>query len=272
MGPQRSAPSTSSTSSVEPFHKETASTGLTGELSIVFVHGLRGSPRETWEDTATTSAPSTRRNAFRAIFRRKPTAAEPLQPKSSSSTSKSPSTTSSTSSTVFWPNDFLANDLPEARIWTYGYNADAIGGLFQARNRNSISQHGRDLSVQIGRVVLTDNQDPVLFVAHSLGGIIVKDAINRSEACQERCRLVVFLGTPHRGTDAAGWGMIAANLAMMALQTSNREVLGALKVEGEVLDNIHTSFTTLLHRSGIKVHSFQEGRDMTGIKGLDGKV
>lgn len=34
-------------------------------------------------------------------------------------------------------------------MWTYGYNADVIGGLFQATNDNSISQHGRDLSVRL---------------------------------------------------------------------------------------------------------------------------
>jgi hypothetical protein len=52
---------------------------------------------------------------------------------------------------VFWPYDYLADDIPEARIWTYGYNVDAIGGVFEANNRNSVSQHGRDLSVKVER-------------------------------------------------------------------------------------------------------------------------
>ena len=41
-------------------------------------------------------------------------------------------------------------------MWTYGYNADVIGGLFQANNKNSISQHGRDLSVRLEREI--DNE------------------------------------------------------------------------------------------------------------------
>jgi hypothetical protein len=41
-------------------------------------------------------------------------------------------------------------------VWTYGYNADVIGGLFQANNKNSISQHGRDLSVRLEREI--DNE------------------------------------------------------------------------------------------------------------------
>ncbi|KAK3326590.1 hypothetical protein B0H66DRAFT_165615 [Apodospora peruviana] len=37
---------------------------------------------------------------------------------------------------VFWPRDYLVPDIPEARVWTYGYNADVIGGMFQASNKN----------------------------------------------------------------------------------------------------------------------------------------
>lgn len=50
---------------------------------------------------------------------------------------------------VFWPRDYLLEDVSDAEIWTYGYNADVIGGLFLANNNNSVSQHGRDLSVYV---------------------------------------------------------------------------------------------------------------------------
>jgi len=56
-------------------------------------------------------------------------------------------------SKVFWPEEYLASDIPQAIVWTYGYNADVIGGLFQANNKNSISQHGRDLSVRLEREI-----------------------------------------------------------------------------------------------------------------------
>lgn len=77
-------------------------------FSIIFVHGLRGHPRSTWEDT--------KHKGF--------------GPK------------------VFWPEQFLAPDLPRARIWTYGYNANVIG-FFAAINKNSILQHGEDLAVRL---------------------------------------------------------------------------------------------------------------------------
>ena len=56
-------------------------------------------------------------------------------------------------STVFWPCDLLAPSLPNTRVLVYGYNADAFGGLFQANNKNSISQHGNDLMVKLERAV-----------------------------------------------------------------------------------------------------------------------
>ena len=129
-----------------------------------------------------------------------------------------------------------------------------------------------------------------MFVAHSLGGIILKDvrhfsvpsiskfiadhiqALRRSQKCRERTKLVVFLGTPHRGSAYAGWGEIAANLAGVAFQDTNSRVLEALNVNGEVLDNIHEEFKTILSQQSIKVHSFQEAQGMSGMRGLHGKV
>lgn len=38
-------------------------------------------------------------------------------------------------------------------MWTYGYNADVIGSWFEANNQNSVSHHGRDLSVKLVREI-----------------------------------------------------------------------------------------------------------------------
>ena len=55
------------------------------------------------------------------------------------------------SNTVFWPADLLPSVIPDARILTYGYNADIIGGIFQTTSKNSILQHGNDLMVKLER-------------------------------------------------------------------------------------------------------------------------
>lgn len=70
----------------------------------------------------------------------------------------------------------------------------------------------------------------------------------------------------------AEWGKIAANLASFALQNSNTGILRTLKVNGEVFDIIQDEFQAIVHENNIKVHSFQEARGISGIKGLSGKV
>jgi hypothetical protein len=84
---------------------------------------------------------SSNRKHFKSLFKPKP---------SGSSTADQDT---SEARTVFWPQDYLIEDIPEARVWTYGYNADVIGGLFQSNNQNSVSQHGRDLAVKAEREI-----------------------------------------------------------------------------------------------------------------------
>jgi hypothetical protein len=77
---------------------------------------------------------------------------------------------------------------------------------------------------------------------------------------------------PHRGSAYAGWSQITSNLARLALQDSNKKMLNTLKVNNEVLDNIHKDFKTIIFKGTIKVHSFQEARGITGMRGLGPKV
>lgn len=89
---------------------------------------------------------------------------------------------------------------------------------------------------------------------------------------RDRTKLVIFLGTPHRGSAYADWGQIASNLARLVLQDSNKRIIKTLEVNSEVLENIQEEFIKIVDMGKIKIHSFQEARAITGIKGLDGKV
>ena len=122
------------------------------ESSIVLVHGLRGHPFQTWASNQQlgderTEGPTSRRQHIRSFF--KPT----TSPFKSNSTQE-PAV--SRTQQVFWPKEYLAEDIPQARVWTYGYNADVIGGLFQANDKNCVSAHGRDLAVRLERDI--DNE------------------------------------------------------------------------------------------------------------------
>ncbi len=125
---------------------------LLSEGSIVFLHGLRGHPYKTWASIHQTGGdggigPSNRRQRIKSFFG---------PPTPSSRGNDKQKTALSGQEQVFWPRDFLAEDIAEARVWTYGYNADIISGLFQANNKNSVSGHGRDLKVRLERDI--DNE------------------------------------------------------------------------------------------------------------------
>jgi hypothetical protein len=138
----------------------------------VFVHGLRGHPRGTWETTAGASHGSSevtkKSKGLKYFFKRRTDQSSGTDTDEAQGHSSSPAPSSPSPSTVFWPEEYLAHDIPEARVWTYGYNADVIGGLFQANNKNSISQHGRDLSVRLEREI--DNGVYTSLSAESLEG------------------------------------------------------------------------------------------------------
>jgi hypothetical protein len=88
----------------------------------------------------------------------------------------------------------------------------------------------------------------------------------------ERVYAVVFCGTPHRGSNAAEWGLLGSNIVAAAFQDSNTTLLSDLRVDGQILDLIQEDFLKTLHPNRIKVHSFQEGRPFAGIKFFNGKV
>ena len=147
-------------------------------VNIVFIHGLGGHPRETWETPAAHTQSddgrrATKRHEICSIFGTKAKHREVVHDEANAhSHGKEPRG----GQTIFWIEDFLREEVPSARILTYGYNADVIGGLFQANNKNRISQHGRDLKAKLERDL--ENNAPIIFVAHSLGGIIAKDALH----------------------------------------------------------------------------------------------
>ena len=49
-------------------------------------------------------------------------------------------------------------------------------------------------------------------------------------------------------------------------------MLRTLEVNSEVLDNIYEDFMTIAFKGTIKVHSFEEARGGTGVRGLEEKL
>lgn len=94
-----------------------------------------------------------------------------------------------------------------------------------------------------------------------------------------RVSAVVFCGCPHRGSDTASWGLLASNLVAVAMTDANSKLLSELEVDSEILDLIQDAFLITLRKahsdpsnSTIRIHSFLEGKPVTGVRGLNRKV
>jgi hypothetical protein len=74
---------------------------------------------------------------------------------------------------IFWPVDFLPFECKEARILTWGYDTKVTKGYAGAVNKSNIFAHAKDFLFALDRDH-TPNR-PLVFVAHSLGGILVKE-------------------------------------------------------------------------------------------------
>ncbi|KAF8523265.1 hypothetical protein BU17DRAFT_85937 [Hysterangium stoloniferum] len=108
-----------------------------------------------------------------------------------------------------WLRDFLPSDLPLARILSFGYD-----GYTKDRDQFStetLNGHAQNLlcRLELKRVGIEDR--PIIFIAHNVGGIILKSALIFGSNCHkghlygywqvyEATRGIIYLGTPHQGT------------------------------------------------------------------------
>ena len=225
--------------------------------SVVFIHGLFGHPYETW--AWKTSKPT--KSPLRSEADKLPSShLEQVQGLENSAGEKD---------VVYWPGDLLPGAIPDARIYTWGYDADLAN--FSSASRNTIHQHAGNLLSDLVdlRAESPLNERPIIFVVHSLGGIIVKEAMNLSRTTEgTTIREIVpatsgicFLGTPHRGSRAASIGKIAFQITKAAGQRPSTKILHALERNSETLNMIGDSFSqTLTKYERLLIYSFREER------------
>ncbi|KAF2402104.1 TPR-like protein, partial [Trichodelitschia bisporula] len=179
-------------------------------VDIIFVHGLGGSSHATWAKDGTPE--------------------------------------------LFWPGEWLPKErgMEKARIFTFGYNAD---WLSTEANNQTIGNFAMDLLALMARSRNNDTGEsheigamPILFVAHSMGGLVVKkayiDALN-AQSNPKYLRIgssvnaVIFLSTPHIGSDAAP---LLGKLISVSVVLSDTQFRHSLERNSETLETINEGF------------------------------
>lgn len=167
---------------------------------------------------------------------------------------------------------------------TYGYDSNATHWLGQATTQGTITERADGLLAAVAMERLTCQGRPLIFIAHSLGGILAEKAINtalqKEEAWQGDpgtcAKHIFFFGTPHEGSKHAAFAdKLIAIAGTLGLDT-NRKIVQGLQRDSEILRNIDVEFQRLLDKHTLeaktKVCTFLEGWAMVGVKGLNTKI
>ena len=104
----------------------------------------------------------------------------------------------------------LPQFIPNARILTYGYDA-YVARSCSPVSRTRVSDHAKDFLTALAHNRSENPERPLIFVAHSLGGIVCKDALLLSKNSREShlrsvsdsTFAIAFMGTPHSGSSLA---------------------------------------------------------------------
>ncbi|KAN0112346.1 hypothetical protein V8E51_005297 [Hyaloscypha variabilis] len=228
---------------------------------VIFVHGLQGHPRKTWQ--ANMDVPAGKRS-FLGIRKRKRSECQ------------------ESSDAMFWPADLLPDDYKNMRILTYGYDSNVSRYFKGPTNKLNLSQLGEGL---LNRVVGERRRSeasgrPIVFVAHSLGGLLVEEAIVESKKQGPGSRKIdvykstqgiIFFGTPHKGSNDVKWGLILESIASAVFDT-NDKLIRALEPDNELLDKLARDFQDIVDEGNLRICSLLESTGKTGLPIFNGKV
>ncbi|KAI1460975.1 hypothetical protein F4805DRAFT_351509 [Annulohypoxylon moriforme] len=194
-------------------------------LDIVAVHGLGAHPYHSW--TATGSDPSSPPNP-------------PVD---------GPSTGGKTKINWLENDDFLKKDFPNARILSFGYNADWFMDASLSTAPQKADTFLRTLSEYRRK---TKKTPPIVFIGHSFGGILVKYAIQKAYDdsnlgdISSNIAGMIFLGTPHQGSSVSWFGEILVRLT--ALSGSDATLLKLMRYHSQALLELKRNFSGVLTR------------------------
>lgn len=191
-----------------------------------------------------------------------------------------------------WLKDYLPAQLKgnglNARVMSYGYNADTIFSSSVGNINTSASDLLQRLKQDRDTPAKADR--PILFIAHSLGGIIVEQVnhslfsifrsmlkadglkaiitANDQSNCYgdllEHVEALAFFGVPHHGANLANWAYYVSCLWQYSWfgYLTNRNYVHALRARSKALTDISERFK---HRMrSLRIRTFFEMQTTNG--------
>ncbi|XP_057765943.1 uncharacterized protein LOC130986528 [Salvia miltiorrhiza] len=207
-------------------------------LDIVFVHGLRGGPFKTWrvsEDKSSTKSG--------------------LVEKIDEEAGKQG---------TFWPGEWLAADFPHARLFSLKYKTNLTQWSGASLPLQEVS------SMLLEKLVAAGIGDrPVIFVTHSMGGLVVKQMLHQAKAENNDNFVnntvgIVFYSCPHFGSKLADMPW------RMGLVLRPAPTIGELRSGSPRLTELNDFVRRLYKKKLIDVLSFCETKVTPIVEGYGG--
>lgn len=162
---------------------------------------------------------------------------------------------------LYW----LGGDLGNVGIWSLGYDAKPVawmGGTMPLADR------ANNILTLIQQKKIGDR--PLLFVTHSLGGLLVKQMLQNAvgfgspkwKTIAAQTKGTVFLATPHSGSDWANW------FSYIGVILSKTEIINELKSNSSHLRNLTLWFKENISPSsslGCKIQVYFETKPTARI-------
>lgn len=176
-----------------------------------------------------------------------------------------------TKNQVLWLSDpkFLPKALPNARVLLYAYNSEVTFNT----TTSGVSDVARDLlnRLKVARRGTTDR--PIVFLCHSLGGIVVKKALVRAkgseiyENIQHMTRGIAFFATPHRGGGShANLGRVIAGVVKTVTGNVKNSLMETLQHGSTIAQDIQEDFEQ--QAQAYQIVSFYETKPFRKHTGL----
>ncbi|SCN76245.1 uncharacterized protein FFB20_05208 [Fusarium fujikuroi] len=167
---------------------------------------------------------------------------------------------------VNWVRDLLPVQIPSARVLAFQYNANVVFGPSIA----GVAGQAENLLECLRMKRKLNPLRPIIWIAHSLGGIIVKEALviasKRFQAypmISTFTYAVFFMAVPHRGSNYAGFGKIASNIVGLVTFQQKNSFLQSVSIDSDYNKELNSKFEPLLKL--YKFYTWMEGREVPGV-------
>tara|TARA_R110000787_G_scaffold25655_5_gene71999 strand:+ start:2889 stop:4187 length:1299 start_codon:yes stop_codon:yes gene_type:complete len=166
----------------------------------------------------------------------------------------------------FWPQ-IIADMFANCRVYTCGFKSSKLSSLKTGEGTSIMDLGSMIADGLICREVLAPK---ILFICHSLGGLVVKQMIRKCSDSADKdfnelgrsCVGVAFLATPHQGSK------LASTLNTILSNGASKQLAQLTESEEELFD-LNEYFRTHAVRKEISVKSFYETEKTWGVQVVD---